>query len=98
MNETKNPQPLDCGRSIPATHGDYKNLLHLDVVDRYLRRMGDYKNPQHLDVVDRYLRRMGDKTIPNEAPPSPESFLSPMSGRYRSTTITVLWILCLVHQ
>ena len=47
---------------------DYKNPLHLDVVDWYLRRMGDYKNPLHLDVVDRYLRRMGDKTIPDEAP------------------------------
>ena len=34
----------------------------------------DYKNPLHLDVVDRYLRRMGDKTIPDEAPPSLESF------------------------
>ena len=34
----------------------------------------DYKNPQHLDVVDRYLRRMGGKTIPDEAPPSLESF------------------------
>ena len=36
--------------------------------------MWDYKNPQHLDVADRYLRRMGDKTIPDEAPPSLESF------------------------
>ena len=34
----------------------------------------DYKNPLHLDVVDRYLWRMGDKTIPDEAPPSLESF------------------------
>ena len=34
----------------------------------------DYKNPLHLDVVDRYLRRMGDKTIPDESPPSLESF------------------------
>ena len=34
----------------------------------------DYKNPLHIDVVDRYLRRMGDKTIPDEAPPSLESF------------------------
>ena len=56
---------------------DYKNPLHLDVVYRYLRRMGDYKNPLHLDVVDRYLRRMGDKTIPDEAPPSLESFYPP---------------------
>ena len=38
---------------------------------------GDYKNPLHLDVVDRYLRRMGDKTIPDEAPPSLESFYPP---------------------
>ena len=38
---------------------------------------GDYKNPLHLDVVDRYLRRMGDKTIPDEAPPSLESFYLP---------------------
>ena len=35
----------------------------------------DYENPLHLDVVDRYLRRMGDKTIPDEAPPSLESFI-----------------------
>ena len=27
-----------------------------------------------LIMVDRYLRRMGDKTIPDEAPPSLESF------------------------
>ena len=59
---------------------DYKNPLHLGVVDRYLRRMGDYKNPLHLDVVDRYLRRMGDKTIPDEAPPSLESFCPVHSG------------------
>ena len=39
--------------------------------------IGDYKNPQHLNVVDRYLRRMGDKTIPDEAPPSLESFYPP---------------------
>ena len=56
---------------------DHKNPLHVDVVDRYLRLMGDYKNPLHLDVVDRYLRRMGDKTIPDEAPPSLESFYPP---------------------
>ena len=37
----------------------------------------DYENPQHLDVVDRYLRQMGDKTIPDEAPPSLESFYYP---------------------
>ena len=37
----------------------------------------DYKNPLHLDVVDRYPRRMGDKTIPDEAPPSLESFYPP---------------------
>ena len=37
----------------------------------------DYKNPLHIDVVDRYLRRMGDKTIPDEAPPSLESFYPP---------------------
>ena len=37
----------------------------------------DYKNPLHLDVVDRYLRRMGDKTIPDEAPPSLQSFYPP---------------------
>ena len=37
----------------------------------------DYKNPLHLVVVDRYLRRMGDKTIPDEAPPSLESFYPP---------------------
>ena len=38
---------------------------------------GDYKNPLHLDVVDWYLRRMGDETIPDEAPPSLESFYPP---------------------
>ena len=58
----------------------------------------DYKNSLQLDVVDGYLRRMGDKTIRDEAPPSLESFYPPMSRRYRSTTIKVLWILCLVHQ
>ena len=45
-----------------------------------LDKAGDiinYKNPLHLDVVDRYLRRMGDKTIPDEAPPSLESFYPP---------------------
>ena len=36
--------------------------------------VNDYENPLHLDVVDWYLRRMGDKTIPDEAPPSLESF------------------------
>ena len=30
-----------------------------------------------LIVVDRYLRLMGDKTIPDEAPPSLESFYPP---------------------
>ena len=43
----------------------------------YINGVLDYKNPLHLDVVDRYLRRMGDKTIPDEAPPSLESFFSP---------------------
>ena len=51
---------------------DYKNPLHLDVVDRYLRRMGDKTIPD-----SGYLRRMGDKTIPDEAPPSLESFFPP---------------------
>ena len=37
----------------------------------------DYKNPLHLYVIDRYLRRMEDKTIPDEAPPSLESFYPP---------------------
>ena len=46
-------------------------------VKDYLQRMGDYKNPLHLDEVDRYPRRMGDKTIPDEAPPSLESFYPP---------------------
>ena len=48
-------------------------------MDRYLSKIGgiDYKNPLHLDVVGRYLRRMGDKTIPDEAPPSLESFYPP---------------------
>ena len=40
-------------------------------------RLDDYKNPLHLDVVDRYLRQMGDKMIPDEAPPSLESFYPP---------------------
>ena len=34
LNDTRNPQRLDCDRSIPATHGVYKNPQHLDVVDR----------------------------------------------------------------
>ena len=42
-----------------------------------LQYIRDCKNPLHLDVVDRYLRRMGDKTIPDEAPPSLESFYPP---------------------
>ena len=66
---------------------DYKNPLHLNVSPETGGRLNmkmsnqyrdphvkDYKNPLHLDVVDRYLRRMGDKTIPDEAPPSLESF------------------------
>ena len=36
-----------------------------------------YKNPLHLDVGDQYLPRMGDKRIPDEAPPSLESFYPP---------------------
>ena len=46
-----------------------KNLSHKELVD--------YKNPLHLDVVDPYLWRMGDKLIPDEAPPSLESFYPP---------------------
>ena len=34
----------------------------------------DYGNPLHLDMVDRYLQRIRDKTIPDEDPPSLESF------------------------
>ena len=37
----------------------------------------DDTNPLHIDVVDRYLRGMGDKTIPDEFPPSLESFYPP---------------------
>ena len=55
----------------------------------------DYKNPLHLNVEDRYLRRMGD---PDEDPPSLESFYSPIRRRYRTTTVNVLWILCLIHR
>ena len=64
----------------------------------------DYKNPLHLDVVDRYLRRMGDKTIPDEAPPSLESFYPPwvkleqleclhflLYGYTRSQRIKAIW-------
>ena len=47
-----------------------------------------------IDVVDGYLRSMGDKTIPA----SSGIILSPMSCRYRSTTIKVLYILCLVYR
>ena len=54
----------------------------------------DYKDSLHLVMVIRYLRRMGDKTIPDEAPPILES----RSRRYRSTTIKVLWTVCLVHR
>ena len=39
--------------------------------------VSDYKNPLHVGVADRYMRRMGDKTIPDEAPPSLESFYPP---------------------
>ena len=46
---------------------------YLDIT-MFINNMWYYKNPLHLDVVDRYLRRMGDKTIPDEAPPSLESF------------------------
>ena len=42
-----------------------------------MRRMWDYKNPLHLDVVYQYLRLMGDKMIPDEVPPSLESFYPP---------------------
>ena len=55
------------------------NYLSIHKLQRYNRwglRM-DYKNSLHLDVVDQYLRRMGDKTIPDEAPPSLESFYPP---------------------
>ena len=58
----------------------------------------DYKNPLHLDVVDPYLRQMGDKTIPDDGFAESGIVLSPMSHRYQSTTINVLWILCLIHQ
>ena len=68
----------------------------LSVVDRQLRLMGNYKNPLHLDVINRYLRRMGDKTIPDEAPPSLESFYPPWGMPYLDRN--VLCILCLVHQ
>ena len=52
------------------------SMTHCTIVsaDPYVK---DYKNPLHLDVIDRYLRRMGDRTIPDEAPPSLESFYPP---------------------
>ena len=60
------------------------SIYHIKVygilIISYTRPCGinrDYKNPLHHDVVDRYLRRMGDKTIPDEAPPSLESFYPP---------------------
>ena len=81
-------------RTSPGGLLDIK-MLSYQCTDPHVK---DDKNPLHLDVVDRYLRQMGDKTIPNEARLSLESFYSPMSHRYRSTTIKVLWILCLVHQ
>ena len=51
----------------------------------------------NLIVVDRYLRRMGDKTIPDEAPPSLESFLPP---RVEGIALPQSRFLdfCLVHQ
>ena len=57
----------------------------------------DYKNPLHLDVVDRYLWRMGDKTIPDEAPPSLESFYPHESqvSIYHNQGVVDF---CLVHQ
>ena len=52
-------------------------VIHLNPIKIYKKTEWDYKIPLHLDVVDRYLRRMGDKTIPDEAPPSLESFYPP---------------------
>ena len=61
--------------------------------------MIEYKDPLHFDAVDRYLRRMEDKRFQTRRG-SAESVivLSPMSRMYRSTTITVLWFLCLAHR
>ena len=47
----------------------------------------DYENPLHLDVVDRYLWLMGDKKIPDEAPPSLESFISYTRDKLRGYEI-----------
>ena len=61
-------------RSLEATRFGFwlfQSLWHNTI------ELKDYRNPLHLDVVDRYLRRMGDKTIPDEAPPSLESFYPP---------------------
>ena len=56
---------------------DAKRIRFLVKCDDTYSMVWDYKNPLHLDVVNRYLRRMGDKTIPDEAPPSLESFYPP---------------------
>ena len=75
---------------------EFIRIHYMDVVDQYLRRMGDYKNPLHLDVVD----TCDEWGIKDSRRGYAESgiVLSPMSRRYRSTAIKVLWILCLVHQ
>ena len=72
------------------------NMLSYQYRDRHVK---DYKNPLHLDVADRYLRRMGDEKKDSRRGSAESGIvLSPMSRRYRSTTINVLRILCLVHQ
>ena len=55
------------------------NRLNADATAFFLLRynillVNETNNPLHLNVVDRCLRRMGDETIPDEAPPSLESF------------------------
>ena len=62
-----------CGNEYSERPNTY--FKRVIVVD--LRLMEDYKTPPHLVLLDRYLWRMGDKTIPEEAPPSLESFYPP---------------------
>ena len=66
-------------QSIGGVHYYIDGLVQYCSISSALISNGDYKNPLHRDVVDGYLRLMGDKTIPDEAPPCPESFHHPES-------------------
>ena len=55
VNETKNPQHLDCSRSIPATHGDktIPDSAELRLESFYPPFVADIDLP-HQGVVDSY--------------------------------------------